>query len=296
MKKMVNTLMVWYSKEGRDLPWRGTQNPYHILVSEIMLQQTQVSRVVDFYNRWLERFPNWEALSEATNGEVIEMWAGLGYNRRALMLRDIAKQVFREGVPSSRDEWLNLKGIGPYTSAALTVFSLREPVMPIDTNTRRVISRMLLGEPYPDLKQDELIEEAGKSLLEHEEFYDVPQALFDLATQYCLKKPNCADCPLQTSCKIAPMFLVGEIEVPERMTKKPHERHHRDKPNPDRIYRGRILKVIREEGSRSVYGLGPDIDPEFDTHADQEWVEEMVDRLAKDNLVIKRGDIVQFPK
>ncbi len=92
-------LLRWYAREGRDLPWRNTRDPYRILVSEVMLQQTQVSRALEFYRTWLKTFPTWHALARASNKDVIHAWAGLGYNRRGLMLRDIAKQVVAHGVP-----------------------------------------------------------------------------------------------------------------------------------------------------------------------------------------------------
>src|SRR5688572_3982677 len=112
-------LLHWFDHEGRKLPWRDTRDPYRILVSEIMLQQTQVSRVIDFYRAWMKQFPTWNALAKASNSEIIHAWAGLGYNRRGLMLRDIAKQIVHDGIPKSREAWLALKGVGPYTADAL---------------------------------------------------------------------------------------------------------------------------------------------------------------------------------
>lgn len=158
-------LLKWYDKHGRDLPWRKTRDPYCILVSELMLQQTQVPRVLVFYPRWLATFPDWHALASASNADVIKAWAGLGYNRRALMLRDIAKQVVEKGVPQSEEAWRELKGIGPYTSAALAAFSLHHRTMPVDTNIRRVLARVLLGKPFPDLKDDDVIRDAAETFL-----------------------------------------------------------------------------------------------------------------------------------
>ncbi len=290
-------LLNWYKKNGRTLPWRQTRDPYQIVVSELMLQQTQVSRGLVFYPRWLTRFPDWKSLSEATNADVIEAWAGLGYNRRALMLRDMAKAIVANGVPNSAADWLKLKGVGPYTSAAIACFSLGERVLPIDTNIRRVLGRSLLGKPFPELTDDEAVHQASTSLLKAEDFHDVPQALFDLATIVCTKTPQCEICPLKEICPCANGFLKGEYQTPKRTIKKANETKHRNKPNPDRIYRGRILKYIREERDvRSLELVGATIDPDFDATQDQAWLEAMVERLVKDGLVEKKDGRWQLPR
>lgn len=290
-------LLNWYKKNGRTLPWRQTRDPYRIVVSELMLQQTQVSRGLVFYPRWLARFPDWKSLSEATNADVIEAWAGLGYNRRALMLRDMAKTIVAEGVPKSAEDWLTLKGVGPYTSAAIACFSLGERVLPIDTNIRRVLGRSLLGKPFPEPTDDEAVHQASTSLLKAKDFHDVPQALFDLATIVCTKTPQCEICPLKEICPCAIGFMNGEYQTPKRTIKKANETKHRNKPNPDRIYRGRILKYIREERDvRSLELVGATIDPDFDTAQDQAWLEAMVERLVKDGLIEKKDGRWQLPR
>lgn len=226
MPSPASKLLAWYRKHGRILPWRNTQDPYRILVSELMLQQTQVPRVLMFYPRWLKQFPDWSTLAKASNADVISAWAGLGYNRRALMLRDIAKQVIAYGVPKSEEEWRLLKGIGPYTAAALAAFSLRARTLPIDTNIRRVLGRVLLGKPFPDLADDEKIQKKANAFLPiRGDFHDVPQALFDLATLVCTKTPACEKCPLRNDCPAAKKFLSGKITVPKRTTKKTRGTH-----------------------------------------------------------------------
>jgi A/G-specific adenine glycosylase len=283
-------LLSWYDKHGRDLPWRKTRDPYKILVSEIMLQQTQVRRVLVFFEKWLKKFPNWQSLAKASNEDVIKMWAGLGYNRRALALRDIARQIVERGEPKTEAGWLELKGIGPYTSAAIAAFALKQRTIPIDTNIRRTLGRLLLGIPYPTPEHDERIRRAADAFLpRHGRFYDVPQALFDLATAICTKAPSCADCPMRSVCPAAPKFLSGRVKAPKAMTKKSVERKHRNKPHPDRIYRGRILKLVRESGSIAIKSIGPRIDPRFDPRHDRLWLRSMIDRLASDHLIIRRG-------
>lgn len=290
-------LLRWYRTHGRKLPWRETRNPYRILVSEVMLQQTQVERVKVFYRSWLKQFPSWKKLAQASNAEVIHAWAGLGYNRRALMLRDVARDVCLHGVPTSEDAWRKIKGIGPYTSAAMSAFAQKKRTLPIDTNIRRVLGRVLLGKPFPELSDDEKIRSHADSFIPRRgAYYDVPQAIFDLATSVCTKNPDCKSCPLRNDCKSAKQFLEGRVKIPKRSMAVTHERKHRNKPYPDRIYRGRILKVVREQGQVGIRELGPLIDPNFNKTLDQKWVEAMVGRLITHALLSRRKNILTLPE
>jgi A/G-specific adenine glycosylase len=168
-------LLVWFAEHGRDLPWRRTRDPYAILVSEVMLQQTQVSRVVPRYLEWLERWPTVEALAAASPADAIRAWQGLGYNRRALNLHRAARAVAERGWPADLTE---LPGVGPYTAAAIGNFAFGRPVLPVDVNVGRVLERTG-GEFGP---------EAG-------------QALFDLGATVCLARvPRCGACPLAGDC------------------------------------------------------------------------------------------------
>lgn len=285
-------LLTWYRANGRTLPWRTTRDPYRILVSEIMLQQTQVTRVLFFYEKWLGLFPSWNALARATNATVIEAWAGLGYNRRALMLRDIAKQVLEKGVPTSEEEWRALKGIGPYSAAALTSFSLHKRALPIDTNIRRVIGRALLGIPYPDLKDDTRILPVLDAFTPRQgNYYDIPQALFDLATLICTKtEPKCLSCPLAPICNAKEGFLKQTHTLPLKGSTKPNERIYAGKKYPDRIFRGRILGLVRTEPKKWTRDtIGPAVDPNFSKKEDLHWMHAMIDRLIKDQLIQEKG-------
>ncbi|HEU0050930.1 MAG TPA: A/G-specific adenine glycosylase [Patescibacteria group bacterium] len=278
-------LLFWYRLHGRILPWRGTQNAYRILVSEIMLQQTQVSRGILFYEKWLKEFPDWDSLARATNADVIRAWAGLGYNRRALMLRDVAREVMRTGEPKSEADWRRLKGIGPYTAAALAAFALHERVLPIDTNIRRVLNRALLGIPFPDPEKDEQLKILAERFLPKKgNYFDIPQALFDLATAICTKTPDCSSCPLRNECCASEQFLQKKIQAPKQMIKKAAEKIHPGKKYPDRIYRGRILKTVREEQIIPVDKLGKKIDPSF-KKTDIPWLKSMVSRLIRDGFL-----------
>jgi A/G-specific adenine glycosylase len=178
-------LLDWYASAGRDLPWRHTRDPYAILVSEVMLQQTQVARVVDRYRAWLERWPSADALAEATVGDAVAAWNGLGYNRRAVSLHTAAVIVARDGWPRTTAGLQRLPGVGPYTAAAVACLAFGEPVMPLDVNIHRVLERTGADvEPRPE----------------------VVQALFDLGATVCLgRRPRCGVCPLEASCPSAGM-------------------------------------------------------------------------------------------
>lgn len=285
-------ILEWYKKFGRDLPWRNMVDPYTILVSEIMLQQTQVDRVKTYFTTWMDQYPDWEALAQASNGEVIRLWSGLGYNRRAIMLRDIACYVVEHGVPNTRDEWKKIKGIGPYTSAALSTFTKQEYVLPIDTNIRRVIGRLFLGIPYAQPSDDDEITSIGTQKLMHgKQQHDIPQALFDLATEYCKKQPLCSACPLKESCSMSKAFLRNEIATPKRMIKKNNERIRPGKKYPDRIFRGRIVKLLQTQNGINMTSIGPQIDKTF-TKDDMPWIEGMIQRLSKDKMVIEKDGMI----
>src|ERR1700704_6553728 len=136
------SLLRWYADHGRDLPWRGTRDPYRVLVSEVMLQQTQAARVVPYLERFLARFPDERALAAAPTADILAAWSGLGYNRRALALQRAARIVAREGWPRDEAGLRRLPGVGPYTAAAVASFAFGAHVPAVDTNARRVIERL----------------------------------------------------------------------------------------------------------------------------------------------------------
>ncbi|MBI5391323.1 A/G-specific adenine glycosylase [Candidatus Woesearchaeota archaeon] len=132
-------ILTWYKDNKRDLPWRTTTNPYHILVSEVMLQQTQVDRVIPYYQRWLKVFSTPELLAQASKEQVLRHWSGLGYNHRALRLQQLAKAIAGKPFPETEEELMKLPGIGPYTARAILAFAFNRAVPVIDTNIRRVL-------------------------------------------------------------------------------------------------------------------------------------------------------------
>ena len=172
---MREPLLAWYRKHGRELPWRTTHDPYAILVSEVMLQQTQVERVIPRWIAWLQRWPTADALAAASPADAIVAWQGLGYNRRAVNLHRAARIVASDGWP---DDLTELPGVGPYTAAAVGNFAFARDVLPIDTNVRRIQERT--GESFDG---------------------SCAQALFDLGATICLARiPRCGECPLAAAC------------------------------------------------------------------------------------------------
>ena len=172
---MREALLSWFEENGRDLPWRRTSDPYAILVSEVMLQQTQAARVVPRYVAWLERWPTVEALAQASTAEVIRAWQGLGYNRRALNLHRAAREMEAHGWPEDLTE---LPGVGRYTADAVACFAFGRPVLPKDVNIRRVLERT--GERFD---------------------HTCAQALMDLGATVCIARvPRCGECPLAVEC------------------------------------------------------------------------------------------------
>ena len=168
-------LAAWFQTEGRDLPWRRTRDPYAILVSEVMLQQTQVERVIPRYLAWLERWPGVRELAAASPAEVIRAWQGLGYNRRALNLHHAARVVAEHGWP---DDLRALPGVGPYTADAVRHFAFGEDVLPVDVNVERVLRRT--GFAFAP---------------------STAQALMDLGARVCVARiPRCDACPLASRC------------------------------------------------------------------------------------------------
>jgi A/G-specific adenine glycosylase len=199
-------LLTWYRKHGRDLPWRKTDDPYHILVSEIMLQQTQVDRVLPKYLEWLEKYPTFESLAAAPAREVSASWYPLGYNIRPKRLQSIAREAvtrFGGRLPSDHDTLLSFKGIGRYTAGAIRSFAFRERAAILDTNVARVLSRVFFGggEPKQHAMQRRLWE-LSETLVPRRHVFDFNQALMDFGALVCVaRKPRCVTCPMRRHCR-----------------------------------------------------------------------------------------------
>jgi A/G-specific adenine glycosylase len=198
-------LRAWYRRHARDLPWRRTRDPYAILVSELMLQQTQVARVIDFYHRFLNRFPTVEALSKARESQVVAQWEGLGYYARARNLHKLSRAVVREGFPSEPAALRQLPGIGPYTAGAVATFAFERRAPLVDTNVARVLTRVFAPRLHPKRARDQkaiwAIAEAtlprtGRATWTHN------QALMELGALVCTARvKRCGACPVRRVCR-----------------------------------------------------------------------------------------------
>ncbi|PYO72547.1 MAG: hypothetical protein DMD64_10675 [Gemmatimonadetes bacterium] len=196
-KLFIRKLLAWYKRKGRDLPWRDTRNPYAILVSEFMLQQTQVSRVLEYYPRFMARFPTIAALARARPKAVMEEWDGLGYYARARNLHQLAREVTRRHdgtLPDDPEALRTLPGVGRYTAGAVACFAYEKPVAAVDTNVRRVLERAFAPDDVWSLAET-MMPTRGTTA------WKFNQAMMELGALVCTaRKPNCPECPVRRDC------------------------------------------------------------------------------------------------
>jgi len=302
-------LLTWYAVEQRELPWRATNDPYAILVSEMMLQQTQVDRVLPKFQQFLATFPTLDVLAAAPTADVISAWVPLGYNMRAVRLQSIARQVIAEYggcIPDAIEELLKLKGIGRYTAGAIACFAYRKQVATVDTNIRRVLHRIFLGLEFPAPRiNDSQLLTLAEQVLPPGEAYNWNQALMDLGATICSSiNPQCTRCPLQESCKAFTelgqysLFPAGNV-FPQLRKVAEKKAGYQTQPftSTNRYFRGRIVDLLRTvpAGQRmTLDALGPDIKPGFCAD-DLPWLQKIVAGLAKDGLLDYASDGVRLP-
>jgi A/G-specific adenine glycosylase len=212
-RRFRTSLLRWYRRFGRDLPWRRTTDPYHILVSEVMLQQTQVDRVLPKYHEWLEKYPSFEALASAPEDEVTRTWYPLGYNIRPRRLQSIAREaVVRYGgqLPGDEQTLRSFKGIGPYTAGAVLSFAFGKRAAILDTNVARVLFRVFVGRGDPKShRMEKHLWEISRAVLPRRHVFDFNQALMDFGATVCnARKPACLICPMSGCCRM----LQGEAD------------------------------------------------------------------------------------
>ncbi len=307
--KVHTSLLAWYAAEQRDLPWRVTSDPYAILVSEIMLQQTQVDRVLPKYRQFLAAFPTLTDLAAAPTADVISAWIPLGYNTRAVRLQSIARQVisgYNGRIPDTIDELLKLKGIGRYTAGAIACFAYKKNVATVDTNIRRVLHRIFLGLEHPDPRaNDAQMLALAEQVLPANEAFNWNQALMDLGATICTSNnPQCTSCPLLESCQAYgemrqySLFPSGSVlrqlrKVAEK--KVPYQAQPFTSSN--RYFRGRIVAMLRSlpvNERVSLALLGPRIKPDFSEN-ELPWLQQVVSGLMRDGLLDVTEDGVRLP-
>lgn len=306
----------WYVRHKRMLPWRDlriaddVQRAYRILLSEVMLQQTQVERVKVIYKRFLERFPSITDLAKASNRDVLMAWRGMGYNRRALMLRDGARYVLSTRVfPQEMNELMRIPGVGHYTAAAVRNFAFNIPTPCLDTNIRRILHRTFIGPENSDgtwKKNDRYLLKLAEEILNEALRFTGKQipidtanwhaALMDFGSLVCTKKnPRWDICPLTAKGLCKASYRVKN-EGGKRMAKKPRKEPGRFMGTrfiPNRIFRGRIIEELRdEEQGLSLYQIGRRVCLDWSgDHAG--WLEEILQKLQRERfLEEKRGKFV----
>ncbi len=204
-KYFVEQLLAWFKAYQRDLPWRKNKNPYHIWVSEIMLQQTRVDTVIPYFHRFIERFPTIEALASAPEEEVLKLWEGLGYYSRARNLQTAVcevKEKYNSRVPDNKDQISKLRGVGPYTAGAILSIAYNKPEPAVDGNVMRVLSRyFLIEEDITKNSTRVAMENLIRELIPHEAAGDFNQALMELGALVCTpRSPHCLTCPVMQHC------------------------------------------------------------------------------------------------
>ncbi|WP_455671966.1 A/G-specific adenine glycosylase [Phocaeicola sp.] len=222
MNSFSKVLIDWYEENKRDLPWRNTKNPYLIWISEIILQQTRVAQGYDYYQRFVQRFPDVSTLAAAGEDEVLKYWQGLGYYSRARNLHAAARAMAEAGgFPVTYKEVLALKGVGEYTAAAICSFAYGMPYAVVDGNVYRVLSRWLgIDVPIDSTEGKKMFSEAADTLLDHDRPALHNQAIMDFGALQCTPvSPNCLFCPLADSCVARQKGLVDSLPVKQHKTK-----------------------------------------------------------------------------
>ncbi len=295
MTRVQRRLLRWFERHGRSaLPWRTTRSPYRTLVSEFMLAQTQVERVVAKFEPFVERFPDFASLARASTADVVRQWKGLGYNSRAVRLHSLARAVVeRHGgtLPHEREQLRALPGIGPYTAAATRAFAFDLDDAPIDTNVRRIVARLAFGIEFPEPPPRELDERAGR-LVPKGRAHDWNSALMDLGATICTARaPKCLLCPLSAECAAAPVDAaeLDRLRGARRTGRSvvPFERTRR-------YARGRIVDRLRElpPGQRiSLLDLHREIEPAISGRTVED-VRSFVAALERDGVVMRDGNHV----
>lgn len=229
-------MLRWFTQHRRSLPWRRTRDPYAVLVSEVMLQQTQVDRVVPKFEAFLRRFPTVGHLARARQSSVVKLWSGLGYNSRAVRLRQAALVIVKKygaTFPEMFDDLHSLPGIGAYTARALQTFAFNKHVAAVDVNHGRVVRRVFFG---LDAARQSDVEETAASLVPEGRAYQWNQALMDFGALVCKSRPLCGICPVRRLCRAYPTVL----SLPRAAKKR--------EPflGSDRYFRGKIIEQLRQ--------------------------------------------------
>jgi A/G-specific adenine glycosylase len=290
-RSLVGALHDWGGRELRDLPWRRTRDPWSILVSEAMLQQTQVARVIDRYAPFLTRFPDPSAMAAAPLADVLDAWAGLGYYRRARDLHRAAAEIVRrhEGrVPDRLDELLALPGVGAYTARAVLALAFEQDHGVVDTNVARVLARAFTGEPLTAAGAQRLAD----ALVPPGSAWVHNQTMLDLGATVCTaRSPRCEACPLLEGCGWR-----GAATADPARTTAGTSRPQAPFPGSDRQGRGRLLAVLRSVGDAPSPGIETAALDAVTGWGDPERSRRVADALVADGLAVWDGSLLKAPR
>jgi A/G-specific adenine glycosylase len=302
-------LLEWFAQNGRDLPWRHTRDPYRIMVSEIMLQQTQVDRVVPKYHAFLELFPSLEALAAAPTGEVIRAWTGLGYNRRAVNMQRAARAVLDEHggqFPRDMAALLKLPGIGPYTAGAIACFAFEQDVAFMDTNIRRVVQRLFGAAEATATTGEARLLALARAAVPPGQGWAWNQAIMELGALICTAAaPACWRCPLQADCRDyaarreadEQLFTTSAAPPQPQRLRQVAERREAPYAGSNRFYRGRAVEALRQlapGASLALPALGQAIKDDFGA-SDMAWLRALAEGLARDGLLALEDEQARLP-
>jgi A/G-specific adenine glycosylase len=289
--------MEWYRAHGRaGLPWRVVRDPYYTLVSEFMLQQTQVDRVVPKFETFVARFPDLAALARASAADVLREWKGLGYNSRAVRLKRAAEAAcerFGGAMPRETQALRSLPGIGPYTAAAIRAFAFDIDDAPADTNVRRIVHRLFFGIEFPPKAAPRELDERALALVPPGAAHDWSSAMMDLGATLCTARaPKCTLCPLASRCAAAPLEAAA-LDAARAANAKPRSPQAALRFEETKRYaRGRIVDRLRElppGEAISLLDLHRAVEPLLPGRPVEE-VEALVGALERDGLVARRGE------
>jgi A/G-specific adenine glycosylase len=265
-----SALLDWYRDNGRNLPWRSTNDPWPILVSEVMSQQTQISRVVPAWTAFMARYPTPGDLARSDRAELIRLWAGLGYQRRALNLQRAAGIVAEKGWPTTVDGLRELPGVGPYTAAAVACFAFGVPIPAIDTNLKRILSRWH-GTPLDPAA----LAAAAASELPHDDAAAWSQALMDLGSELCRpREPRCSACPVTEWCLDPTIY-----EAPPRQSRY---------EGSVRQARAAILKTLAKHGPTDLAVVVAS------TGLDRSTLDAAANALEQESTLVRVADLISL--
>jgi len=287
-------ILKWYSVNQRTLPWRSNNSSYYVLVSEFMLQQTQVPRVIEKFKEFMQRFPTLQDLAQASKAEVIESWSGLGYNRRALLLHRFAQEVtekYNGKIPQQKEKLAELPGMGPYTTGAILSFAFNLPEPAIDVNIRRIYLRFFQGKDQGlpmSKKEEQELYLLAKGTIPENKSTDFHSALMDFGSLVCTRNaPSCSSCPLQSSCKFFPVYKTNPQKSLFVMEKRKEAgMTENGKHIPNRIFRGRMVEFARRNQGQemALQDLGKAVKKDYKNN-EGTWLLSLLEKLQNDGLL-----------